>query len=97
MRNLIDISGNKYGRLTVLKFDHIGNRRRSYWLCECDCGNKVILRKDAFAYKYSNQKSCGCWHIEESRYRMTKNNLEKPSLFFMNMAQKNIDNNKKKN
>ncbi len=38
---LIDISGNKYHRLTVLRFSHMGNRRRSYWECRCDCGNIV--------------------------------------------------------
>lgn len=69
MQELIDISGNKYNRLTVLKFDHIGTRRRSYWKCQCDCGNIVVLRKDHFIYPYSHIKSCGCWHREESSKR----------------------------
>ena len=73
MQELIDISGNKYGRLTVLCFDHIGSRRRSYWKCQCDCGNIVVLRKDDFIYPYSHTKSCGCWHREESSKR-PKNN-----------------------
>ena len=70
MQGLVDISGNKYNKLTVLGFDHIGERRRSYWKCQCDCGNIVILRKDDFIYPYSHTKSCGCWHIEESRGRL---------------------------
>lgn len=69
MQKLIDISGNKYNKLTVLKFDHMGGRRRSYWKCLCDCGNIVVLRKDKFAYSYSKTKSCGCWHREESSLR----------------------------
>ena len=69
MQTLIDISGNKYNKLTVLGFDHIGARRRSYWKCQCDCGNIVVLRKDDFAYSYSHTKSCGCWHKEESSKR----------------------------
>lgn len=66
---LIDISGQKFHRLTVLRFAYMGNRRRSYWECRCDCGNIVTLRKDAFAYSYSKAKSCGCWHREESGKR----------------------------
>lgn len=69
MQTLVDISGNKYNKLTVLGFDHMGERRRSYWKCQCDCGNIVILRKDDIIYPYSHTKSCGCWHIEESSKR----------------------------
>ena len=73
-QELIDISGNKYGFLKVLRFSHIGNRRRSYWVCECQrCGKIITLRKDAFAYPCSKVKSCGCWHIEESKMRAKTN------------------------
>jgi hypothetical protein len=69
MQELIDISGQKFNRLTVISFSHMGKRRRSYWNCRCDCGKMVTLRKDAFAYKCSKVKSCGCLHIEDSRNR----------------------------
>lgn len=77
-QELIDISGNEYGFLRVIRFSHIGNRRRSYWECEClRCGKTVILRKDNFAYSHSKVKSCGCWHIEESKQRakVSKNKI----------------------
>lgn len=74
MQKLIDISGNKYNKLTVLRFHHIGYRKdgksRSYLECQCDCGNIVVLRKDEFIYPYSKVKSCGCWHREESSKRL---------------------------
>lgn len=69
-QKIIDITGNVYNKLTVLGFDHIGERRRSYWKCQCECGNIKILRKDEFIYPYSKIKSCGCWHREESRKRL---------------------------
>lgn len=73
MQHLIDISGNVYGYLKVIRFSHMGNRRRSYWECEClRCGKIVTLRKDSFVYSYSKVKSCGCWHPEESRIRANK-------------------------
>lgn len=69
-QELVDITGNEYGFLRVIGFSHIGNRRRSYWVCECQrCGKVVTLRKDNFAYSHSKVKSCGCWHIEESKQR----------------------------
>lgn len=76
-QELVDITGNEYGFLRVIGFSHIGNRRRSYWKCECKrCGNVVTLRKDNFAYPYSKVKSCGCWHPEESSIR-AKNSKNK--------------------
>ena len=69
MQKIIDITGNKYNKLTVLNFEYIDNRRRTFWKCKCDCGNIVILRKDSFIYPYSHVKSCGCWHKEESSNR----------------------------
>lgn len=73
-QELIDISGNTYGFLKVICFSHMGNRRRSYWKCEClRCGKIVTLRKDAFMYSHSKVKSCGCWHPEESRIRAKSN------------------------
>lgn len=75
---IIDITGNVYNFIKVLGFSHIGKRRRSFWTCEClRCGKIVTLRKDSFAYPYSSAKSCGCWHIEESKLRAakTKNKL----------------------
>ena len=72
MQKIIDITGNKYNMLTVLRYDRserIKNKNRTFWKCQCDCGNIVILRKDEFIYPYSKTKSCGCWHRKESSKR----------------------------
>lgn len=69
MGEIIDISGNKYGRLRVLGYDH-SEGKRTYWKCLCDCNRIVVLRKDHFAYPYSRQKSCGCLHNEIAAARM---------------------------
>ena len=68
MTKCIDLTGKRFGKLVVIErakgvFNH------AYWKCQCDCGNIVILRKDDFIYPYSHIKSCGCWHIEESKHR----------------------------
>ena len=36
-----NITGMKFGRLTVLEFSHIQNRT-ARWRCICDCGKKKI-------------------------------------------------------
>ena len=61
MSRIIDITGNKYNKLTVLELAYpSSDKKRTYWKCRCDCGTEVILRKDTFIYPYSTIKSCGC-------------------------------------
>ena len=59
MGKLQDITGNKYGRLTVECF--AGNRgKRSLWSCVCECGNRITVMGDDL--KSGHTKSCGCLH-----------------------------------
>lgn len=66
MRKPKDISGFKFGKLTVVKLDHIkklGNRNKYYWLCKCECGNTTIVNKEKLLNGYT--KSCGCLKHKE--------------------------------
>ena len=42
MGKLIDLTGERFGTLTVLQFDHKDGWRNSYWLCRCDCGKLCV-------------------------------------------------------
>lgn len=68
-----NISGNVYGKLTVIEFAGINNHK-AYWLCECECGNRKT-----FPYgnlKYNNTSSCGCGHYEKTiTHGMTNSRL----------------------
>ena len=44
--NIKDISGNRYGKLTVVCLDREITRRKSYWICKCDCGKIKSIRSD---------------------------------------------------
>ena len=58
MPKFIDISGQKYGRLTALYRLHNYHKNGTYWLCVCDCGNlSEVNIKDL---RKGNTKSCGC-------------------------------------
>lgn len=54
----IDLAGQRFGRLTVVKFvGHDKNRHRC-WECLCDCGK--IINVDTSRLRSGNTKSCGC-------------------------------------
>jgi len=55
MQVLKDLTNKRFDKLTVIKLDHITNRR-SYWLCRCDCGKEMVRRSDSFTQK--GFKSC---------------------------------------
>lgn len=62
MGKLIDLTGQRFGRLTV-----IGRAARkgknTYWLCRCDCGaEKEISRCNLL----SGTQSCGCLRAEKT-------------------------------
>lgn len=54
----INLTGQKFGRLTVLR--DTGNRKDSkvIWECECSCGKKVYVT--SVALRSGNTRSCGC-------------------------------------
>lgn len=54
----VDLTGQKFGRLTVLSRYEENNRRYAQWLCKCDCGNTKIVRTDLL--KSGGVRSCGC-------------------------------------
>lgn len=54
----VNLIGEKFGKLTVLSYDHKNSNNQLYWLCQCDCGNQKIIRGGAL--KNGNTKSCGC-------------------------------------
>jgi hypothetical protein len=58
-----DLTGQRFGRLTVISFNGIGNRRKSMWNCLCDCGNEKVVPLGNL--KNGHTKSCGCYNIEK--------------------------------
>ncbi len=66
-----DLTGKKFGRLTVIcaaKSIRTNGRLRRRWLCNCDCTNKkVIVLHDSL--NGGKQQSCGCLKKEFNTYR----------------------------
>lgn len=65
---MIDLTGKRFGRLTVVEFDHFemkGVHKRPYWKCRCDCGNERIVTSHSLAS--GSVTSCGCLRSEKLR------------------------------
>lgn len=61
-----DLSGNRFGMLTVNKFfkkDVSGGYIRYLWECLCDCGNIKIVDRCSLAK--GDTRSCGCMQKEK--------------------------------
>ncbi len=58
--NIKDLTGKKFGRLTVEGYDHSARHGQTYWRCRCECGGLKIVR--ASHLKTGNVTSCGCVH-----------------------------------
>lgn len=58
-----DLTGRKFGRLTVLEFHGKDKDRRIQWKCLCECGNETIVTGKRL--RNGDTKSCGCLHKEK--------------------------------
>lgn len=57
MGKIKNIRGNKYGKLTVISFVDVKNKK-ARWLCKCDCGS--IVEVYGIDLRSNNTRSCGC-------------------------------------
>lgn len=57
-----DISGQKFGRLTVIRYAGKSQSNQTMWECQCECGNTITAQ--AQNLKNGHTKSCGCYNIE---------------------------------
>lgn len=71
MPRFIDLTGKRYGRLTVNKRVE-NNKKATVWLCTCDCGNTVTVQANNL--KNGHTKSCGCYYIEQEKARVGNKN-----------------------
>lgn len=63
MGKLIDLTGQKRGRLTVIERSGTAASGHALWLCKCDCGNTYVVSSNQLG---SGTKSCGCLQRERA-------------------------------
>ena len=65
MGKFIDLTGKKFGRLTVIR--DTGNKQGAehLWECQCECGNNIITR--GVNLREGSTQSCGCLKQESDK------------------------------
>ena len=58
MPNFIDLTGKKFGRLTVIKRAGYNKWKQILWLCKCECGKEKIIQRGNL--RTGGTQSCGC-------------------------------------
>jgi len=70
MGRLIDLTGQRFGRLVVTGISHkkaISSGTVIYWTCLCDCGSATSVRSQLL--REGETRSCGCLAKEVTRDR----------------------------
>lgn len=64
MGKMRDLTGQVFGKLTVLECVGKIDGKNYYWRCQCECGNQKIIRGNNLT-KTNGTKSCGCLIAEK--------------------------------
>lgn len=70
MVKMIDLTGQRFGRLVVLRHGGTATNGNAEWLCQCDCGNLTSVQ--SYNLRHGVTRSCGCLARELSRKRLAK-------------------------
>lgn len=67
MAKAVDLTGQKFGKLTVVERTANNKKGNTMWLCNCDCGNtKEVLGYDL---THGRTVSCGCLHTGKPSHK----------------------------
>lgn len=69
MSTVKDLTGQRFGRLTVIRREGSTHSGLATWCCRCDCGRECVV--EGAKLRKGNTKSCGCLHDEMARERRT--------------------------
>lgn len=63
----LDLTGQRFGMLTVLKPGEAAQNGRITWICRCDCGNICVAQTKTL--RYGKTRHCGCKKDENKGVR----------------------------
>lgn len=87
-----DLTGQKFGKLTPVKYE-IENER-TYWFCNCECGNTCRVRSSYLINGHT--QSCGCINYSIGEFNIAnilyENNIEfKKEYVFEDLPNRRFD------
>ena len=65
MRKKIDLTGQPFGRLIVIREYGRNKWDKVLWLCKCDCGREKVVLGSSLTRRKNPTVSCGCWNEEK--------------------------------
>lgn len=71
MKNFVDLKGQRFGRLIVIKRVENDKYGTARWECKCDCGGKTTTSTGHL--KSGHTKSCGCYAKEVAKNKAFEN------------------------
>ena len=88
MSKFQDLTGQRFGRLVVLKRAENSKNGATRWHCQCDCGKTTTPH--ATSLKMGGSQSCGCLRDESTARRSTKHGLRQHPVYtvWLNMTQR---------
>lgn len=76
---LVDLTGKRVGKLTVIQRHYDPNKKHTLWECKCNCGNMSIV--SAYRLIHGLTKSCGCLRSEVTTKKNTTHGMSKTPLY----------------
>ena len=73
MPAIIDLTGQQFGRLTVIK--RVPSEYATWWRCKCECGKYKNVPMQRL--REQQTQSCGCLHLEA----ITKHGMHKSQIY----------------
>ena len=69
MREIINLVGERFGKLMVINRDTAVTNKEARWECKCDCGKTSIV--SSYSLRNGRTTSCGCINNGEYLKRIT--------------------------
>ena len=60
-----DLTGERFGRLVVIREAGRAKDGKVLWLCKCDCGREKVVCGSSLTRRKNPTVSCGCWNEEK--------------------------------
>lgn len=74
--SVIDLTGQKFGRWTVIERGGKTMSRQAKWLCECSCEKRTRREVAGTELRRGSTLSCGCLRESHGEYKISKMLLE---------------------
>lgn len=93
MPGLVDLTGQRFGRLSVIERAGAAQSRQALWLCRCDCGNTKIVQ--SYDLRSGNTQSCGCQRKENFTHTIHGHSKKRVYAIWKGMKSRCFNKNRK--